>query len=87
MSTEAHDIESNSLPAHVSICQERYRALEARFEEVEAKIDRINATLLEIRIDLSDLRDAQHTRWNTAQMSLIGVLTAVIGGLFGVLLR
>lgn len=84
---EQHDIESESLPAHVSLCQERYRALEHRFEEVETKIDKINSTLLEIRIDLSDLRDAQHSRWNTAQMSLIGVLTAVIGGLLGHIFR
>ena len=78
---EPHDIESSSLPAHVSLCQERYRALEHRFEEVETKIDRINSTLLEIRIDLSDLRDAHHTRWNTAQLSVIGVLTTIIGAL------
>lgn len=80
---ETHDIESENLAAHVSLCQERYRALEHRFSEVEQKIDRVCATLVEIKSDLDQLRESQHTRWNTAQIAVIGLLTSVIGLLLG----
>lgn len=80
---EAHDIERQNLDAHISICQERYRALEHRFIEVENKIDRINDTLREIKNNLNDLRETQHTRWNTAQIALIGVMASIIGVLLG----
>lgn len=80
---KAHEVERENLDAHISICQERYRALEHRFMEVENKIDRINDTLEQIRRDLNDLRESQHTRWNTAQIALIAVLTSTIGVLLG----
>jgi hypothetical protein len=76
-----HDIESESLPAHVSICQERYNALEAKFQSVTESINRINLVLEDIRTDLVALNQSQNSRWNSMQIGVIGVLMTVIGAL------
>ena len=76
-----HDIESESLPAHVSICQERYQALEHRLDQVEHKIAEIHSVLRDIRDDIQDIRDHHAQRWDTAQIALIGLLTTIIGAL------
>jgi hypothetical protein len=76
-----HDIESESLPAHVSICQERYNALEAKFQSVDEKITKINLVLEDIRTDLLALGQSQNNRWNSMQISVIGMLMTVIGAL------
>ena len=81
-----HDIETESLPAHVSICQERYQALEHRFIEVENKIDRINMSLLEIKHEIERLGQRHNDSWNTAQIAVIGVLASIVGALGGRLL-
>ena len=39
MTTMTHPIETENLAAHVSLCEERYRALDARFTHLERKID------------------------------------------------
>lgn len=76
-----HEIESESLPAHVSICQERYRSLETRLNQVEDKITQIHTVLRDIRDDLQDIRDHHAQRWDTAQIAIIGILMSVIGAL------
>ena len=76
-----HDIESESLPAHVSICQERYQALKHRLDQVEHKITEIHAVLRDIRDDIQDIRDNNAQRWDTAQIALIGLLMSVVGAL------
>lgn len=80
---DQHDIESESLPAHVSICQERYRALETKFIEVDRKIDSVNAVLVSIRDDINQITTDNHHRWSSAQIAVIGLLTSVIGALIG----
>ena len=76
-----HDIESESLPAHVSICQERYQALEHRLDQVEHKIAEVHRVLRDIRDDLQDIRDHHAQRWDTAQIATIGILMTIIGAL------
>lgn len=76
-----HDIETESLPAHVSICQERYRALESRLDQVEARIMDLHTVLRDIRDDLQDLRDSHSQRWNSAQIGTIGLLMTIIGAM------
>ena len=46
---DVHDIESESLPAHVSICQERYKQLDLRLNSVEQHLIKIDNILVEIR--------------------------------------
>ena len=76
-----HDIESESLPAHVSICQERYQALEHRLDQVEHKITEIHQILRDIRDDLQDMREHHARRWDTAQIAIIAVLMSLVGAL------
>jgi len=78
-----HDIESENLPAHVSICQERYRSLERRFEEVDRKIDLINTVLVSIHTDIAKITADNHSRWSSAQIGVIGVLMSIIGAMAG----
>jgi hypothetical protein len=44
------DIESESLPTHVSLCQERYKRLEDRLESVEHKLDEMSKTIEKMRL-------------------------------------
>lgn len=74
-----HAIENTNLEAHVSICQERYQALERRFEHVENKIDAISTTIEDIHQHVHALAQAQSDRWSAAQIGVIGVLMAIIG--------
>ena len=76
-----HDIESESLPAHVSLCQERYRALEARLDGMEEKIQKIESLVLDIHNNLQKLSNRQNDRWSAAQVGVISLLISVIGAL------
>lgn len=76
-----HDIETENLAAHVSLCEERYRALDRRFTQMETKIDDLAAVIRDIHADLHALRDRQGDRWNSLQVSTIGILLTITGGL------
>lgn len=76
-----HDIEAQSLPAHVGICQERYRALESRLDQVESRIEQIHQVLREICADLKDMRDQHAHRWDSAQIATIAVLMTIVGAM------
>ena len=76
-----YDIESESLPAHVSLCQERYRALEARLDGMEEKIQKIESLVLDIHNNLQKLSNRQNDRWSAAQVGVISLLISVIGAL------
>ena len=39
------DIETESLEAHVALCEQRYKALELRLQSVENKVDDIRKTI------------------------------------------
>ena len=43
------DIETESLEAHVALCEQRYKALELRLESVETKVDGIRKTIDSIK--------------------------------------
>lgn len=74
-----YDIESESLPAHVSLCQERYKALESRLDNLEEKIQKIESLAQSIHNDLQSLSNRQSDRWSSAQIGLISLLISVIG--------
>lgn len=76
-----YDIESESLPAHVSLCQERYRALEARLDGMEEKIQKIESLVQDIHNSLHKLSNRQNDRWSAAQVGVISLLISVIGAL------
>jgi hypothetical protein len=71
-----YEIESESLPAHVSICQERYLGLSARFDTLEQRIEKIEAMVVDIHTHIHALDQRTNHKWDRTQ-------TAIIGGLIG----
>jgi len=71
------DIESHSLPAHVSICEQRYHNLDQRIQQIEQRIEKIEDMVCNIYQKLDQMAQTHHNRWDTAQVSTIGVLMAV----------
>lgn len=78
-STDMHDIESESLPAHVSLCQERYKALEGRLDAMEIKIEKIESMITDIHEKVLSIGQGQDSRWNHFQWMLIGLLISAVG--------
>lgn len=75
------DIESESLPAHVSICQERYKQLDTRIGSVEKHLIAIDITLSEIRDALNHDRKEQFQRFLTWSGVIITALLGSCGWL------
>lgn len=73
------DIENKSLEAHVSLCQERYSALQRRLDAVESNLINIETMLQTLSQQLVVLARHNANKWNTVQISTIGVLLSVIG--------
>lgn len=73
---QAHDIESESLEAHVSICQERYQALERRFDSLESRIDRLEVLITDIHNDIENINKHNNNQWDRAKDVIIGLLFA-----------
>lgn len=44
---ETSDIENQSLPAHVSICSQRYQQLESRLITLEGKMDSVQKEIID----------------------------------------
>jgi uncharacterized protein YhaN len=80
-----HAIETTNLEAHVSICQERYAALEKRFTHVEQKIDDLAVTVKDIHDHVHVLSDRESQRWTAVHVGVIGVLMSIIGFMASVL--
>lgn len=74
-----HAIENTNLEAHVSICQERYQALQTRFEHVETKLDDLTVTVKDIHDHVHAISDRESNRWTAVHVGTIGVLMTVIG--------
>jgi hypothetical protein len=76
-----HDIENESLPAHVSICQERYRALESRLNSVERQLESVDVQLQAIMSSISQVHQDQQAQWTQARNWLIGILITAVSAL------
>lgn len=75
----AHDIESESLPAHVSLCQERYASLERRFESVDEKITDLGVMIRDIHDRVDAMSQATQDRFQSWHWAVTGSLaTAVV---------
>lgn len=75
------DIESESLPAHVSICHQRYLHLESRLADVDRRIGKIESGIEDIKRELQGIAAANSSRWTNAQIAVIGILMGVVGWL------
>jgi len=74
-----HDIESQSLPAHVSLCQERYSALVRRMDSIDSRIDEVETLVREINKKIDEISVQGQQRWTNAQIGVIGVLLSITG--------
>lgn len=79
MSAQIHDIESESLPAHVSICQERYNQLDQRITSIERKLIGIDITLCEIRDAIQGDRKENFKLFLTWASVIITTLIGITG--------
>ena len=77
--TQPTKIETENLEAHVSICQERYEALDAKIDRLEARMKDVELTLLDIVDKLHKMESKHHTQWANTGGALIIVLVSVIG--------
>lgn len=69
---ETTEIENESLPAHVSICSQRYKQLELRLVTLEVKMDSVQKDLIESQKSLK-------TTIITSASSIVVALLGVIG--------
>lgn len=79
MSNEPTDLERKNLEAHVDLCAQRYRFLEARLETVEEKITDQSTVIREVHDmvqAMSEKRTDQIMGWG---MGIIATLTAIVG--------
>jgi hypothetical protein len=81
MQTNFHEIENESLPAHVSICQERYRALESRLNSVERQLESVDVQLQAIMTLINQVHQDQQAQWTQARNWLIGTLLSIVATL------
>jgi len=73
------DIEKKSLEAHVELCAERYRALEARIDDVKQDTADLKTSIHDVHqavVQMSNNRNAQLIGWG---IGIIGFLTAALG--------
>lgn len=74
-----HDIETESLEAHVSLCQERYLALERRMVAIENRMDEIGTMVAEVKTQVERLNERHTNRWDRGKDAVIGLLVACLG--------
>jgi hypothetical protein len=65
------DIESESLPTHVSLCQQRYAHLDNRLEKMEKKLDGLEHNINKFRLDFFKI---MVTTAGTIVVSVIGAI-------------
>lgn len=75
------DIETESLAAHASICEQRYLNLDNRMTGLEKKVERIEELLGDIHQKIDRLGQKQEKQINSTLIYIIGILLTVCGGL------
>lgn len=73
---EIHEIENTNLEAHVSLCAERYRNLDARLISVEKRLDKIES-------GLNDIKELLQKDKNQLSSKVLVIAGSVITGLVG----
>jgi hypothetical protein len=71
---EPSDIEKKSLEAHVDLCAQRYRFLEAKLDEVEGKITGLSTVVREVHDMVHRMAEKRNDQIITWGVGIIGVL-------------
>lgn len=72
---ETSDIENESLPAHVSICSQRYKQLELRLVTLEVKMDSVQREIIDGQ---KSLKTVIITSAGSIVVALIGVIGTIL---------
>lgn len=72
---ETTEIENESLPAHVSICSQRYKQLELRLVTLEVKMDSVQKDLIESQ---KSLKNTIITSASSIVVALLGVIGTIL---------
>jgi chromosome segregation ATPase len=75
------DIEKKSLEAHVELCAERYKFLEAKLDALENKISNLNSGIDELKGMLSGITQKRNDQLIGWGIGIIGFLIATVGWL------
>jgi len=74
-------IETENLEAHVSICQERYEALESKIDRLEHRLGDLEVLTRDISDKLNKMEQRQTGTWFTVGGVVISGLVATIAWL------
>ena len=72
---ETSDIENESLPAHVSICSQRYKQLELRLVTLELKMDSVQREIIDGQ---KSLKTVIISSAGSIVVALIGVIGTIL---------
>jgi len=75
----AHEIETESLPAHVSICEERYKILEMRMKNVEVSIEKLQELIRDVHKKIDNIGSQHNRKWDATQVAAISLLLCALG--------
>jgi chromosome segregation ATPase len=76
---ETTDIEKKSLEAHVELCSERYTAVNTKLGTLDDKISHLCSEIADVKHNLLKLNEKNTDRLIKWGMSVIGVMTLIIG--------
>lgn len=79
--SETTDIEKKSLEAHVELCAERYRALEAQFTEVKKDIAEVKTVAEKTHGLVNKMAEKRNTQLINWGIGIIGFLLATVAWL------
>ncbi len=95
MSDTVYDIEKENLETHVTLCSERYKRLEDRFNVLEVRLEKLSQEVHEMqksqREDMEELKDliqrSSDNRFKAVVAASATITAALISGLAYVISR
>ena len=74
------DIEKENLEAHVELCAERYKQLEAKISSIDDRLQTVETHLVAIRESIANKNSDTNRQFITIGTSIFGIiLTAMLG--------
>ena len=95
MTEIVHDIEKTSLDAHVTLCSERYRRLEDKFDVLEVRLEKLSGEFSEMKKkqqeDMEELKEliqkSSDSRFKAVVAAAATIVAALISALAYVIAR
>lgn len=77
--SDTTEIEKKSLEAHVELCAERYRQLEAELKHANTAIETLKVMTQDVHRMVHGITDQRNTQLINWGLGLMGVMAAIIG--------